>query len=142
MMGEAPRDRVAAVAGMFYPAKPAEMRRMIDAWLVPGDRPTQAWRAAIVPHAGWVYSGRIAANVLSRIAFPPTVIVLCPKHRHGGAPRAVAPWQRWLFPGGVLESDQLLAKSLAARVPGLELDDTPHRAEHAIEVLLPLLAHL
>jgi len=68
--------------------------------------------------------------------------VLCPKHRHGGAPRAVAPWQRWLFPGGVLESDQLLAKSLAARVPGLELDDTPHRAEHAIEVLLPLLAHL
>jgi AmmeMemoRadiSam system protein B len=68
--------------------------------------------------------------------------VLCPQHRAGGARWAVAPQRRWSFPGGTLDSDQGLAGRLAAAIPGLELDATPHRQEHAIEVQLPLLARL
>ncbi len=97
---------------------------------------------ALVPHAGWVYSGRLAADVLRHIAIPEQVIVLCPKHRPDGANWAVAPHRRWLLPGGGLDSDPELAARLAEGIQGLELDATAHRQEHAIEVQLPLLARL
>jgi len=105
------------------------------------ERGQKSWTGALVPHAGWVYSGRLAAAVLRRIEIPECVIVLCPKHRPGGAAWAVAPHRRWLFPGGELSSDPDLAARLAEGIPGLELDAESHRQEHAIEVQLPLLAY-
>ncbi|MEN6459522.1 MAG: AmmeMemoRadiSam system protein B [Thermoguttaceae bacterium] len=134
--------RQPAVAGGFYPSDPDEVQRQLDA-LFPKEMPTrQPWAGALTPHAGWVYSGRLAAAVLSRIEMPNQVIVLCPKHRHFGARWAVAPHRRWLFPGGQLASDPELAARLAEGVSGLELDAAAHRDEHAIEVQLPLLARL
>ena len=132
--------RRAAVAGMFYPAEPAGIAQTLDQWCAEEEVERQAWRGALIPHAGWVYSGRIAAEVLSRIAMPSTIVVLCPKHRPGGAECAVAPWARWLFPGGSIATDVTLSRRLADEVPGFELDDRPHQSEHAIEVQLPLLA--
>ena len=102
----------------------------------------QPWAGAMAPHAGWVYSGKLAAAVFSRIAIPDCAIILCPKHRPQGARWAVAPHRRWLFPGGELASDPELAARLADGVDGLELDAAAHRQEHAIEVQLPLLARL
>lgn len=134
-------NRQPAVAGTFYPADEQRIGRTLDEWLS-SPPPRQAWRAVMVPHAGWVYSGRIAAHVLARVAFPPTVVMLCPKHHSGGAACAVAPWGRWLFPGGNIEVDVELSSQLAAEVPGFQLDDWPHREEHAVEVQLPLLARL
>ena len=139
-MGE--ESRRPAVAGMFYPADPQRIEESVDAWLASPPAARQNWRAALVPHAGWIYSGRIAAAVLSRIEFPATAIILCPKHRSGGAVCAVAPWSRWMFPGGSVDVDVELSERLAADVSGLELDDRPHREEHAIEVQLPIIARL
>ena len=96
----------------------------------------------MVPHAGWIYSGTLAAAVFRRVAIPECAIILCPKHRPHGAEWAVAPHRRWLFPGGELASDPELAARLAAGVEGLQLDAAAHRDEHAIEVQLPLLARL
>lgn len=136
----ASRDPV--VAGTFYPREPERVARTIARWLA-GDRPPpRPWRAALVPHAGWVYSGQLAAEVLARVAFPPTVVALCPKHRTPGAAFAVAPWRRWLFPGGSLEVDGELSQLFAAEVPGFTWDHLPHLEEHAIEVLLPIVARL
>jgi AmmeMemoRadiSam system protein B len=83
----------------------------------------------------------MAAAVFRRLIVPEQVIVLCPKHRQGGAEWAVSPCSRWEFPGGGLDSDPELAHRLADAVSGLKLDAVPHRQEHAIEVQLPLLAH-
>jgi len=137
-------DRPAAVAGGFYPDDPREIDRQIDKLLasVPSGVKPRPYSGALVPHAGWMYSGRLAAAVFSRLAIPDRAIILCPKHRPGGARWAAAPHRRWLFPGGGLDSDPELASLLAEGVPGLELDAAAHRDEHAIEVQLPLLARL
>ena len=133
--------RQPAVAGRFYPAKPAEIDRMIDEFL-PEKPERRPWPAAMVPHAGWIYSGKLAAEVFSRIEFPRQVIIVSPKHNPGGADWAVAPHQTWSFPGGTVPSDPDLAGKLAEGVGGLELDAGAHALEHSIEVHLPLLARL
>lgn len=136
-----PAARPAAVAGTFYEADFQELSRTVDR-LLEGERRPESWPAALVPHAGLKYSGRIAADVLKRIRIPKTVIVLGPKHTPLGVEWAVAPQQRWLLPGGAIESDEELARELCQAIPGLELDAAAHEREHAIEVELPLLARL
>ena len=136
-----PEVRPAAVAGMFYPDDPKRLQQELDAMLPTGAKP-EPWAAALVPHAGWAYSGRLAAEVLSRVRIPPEVIILCPRHRPGGALWAVAPHRAWAIPGGQVEGDPELAQLLAEKVSGLELDAAAHRQEHAIEVQLPILARL
>ncbi len=103
---------------------------------------TSPWPAAMVPHAGLRFSGRIAAQVLRRIEIPHTVIVIGPKHTGLGMDWAVAPHETWTFPGGSLASDVELANQLCQAIPGLEMDAAAHQREHAIEIELPLIAHL
>lgn len=136
-----PATRPAAAAGTFYPADAAQLGRMVDS-LLEGERKAEPWPAAMVPHAGLIYSGRLAANVLKRIRIPRTVIVLGPKHTPFGMDWAVAPHETWTFPGGQLASDLELAHALARAIPGLELDAAAHQREHGVEVELPLLAGL
>ena len=145
---EWPEVRPPAVAGGFYPGEPAEVQRSVDKLFAAAGGTGSAsgtaepWPGAMVPHAGWIYSGTLAASVFRRLAIPECAIILCPKHRSHGAEWAVAPHRRWLFPGGELASDPELAARLAAGVEGLQLDAAAHRDEHAIEVQLPLLARL
>lgn len=136
-----PEVRPAAVAGTFYPGKADEIDRMLDEML-PKKRKPKPWPGLMVPHAGWTYSGRLAAEVLSRVKIPDRVIILCPKHRSGGAEWAVAPHRVWSLPCGEVASDPELAQRLAQGIDGLEADSAAHRQEHAIEVQLPLLAKL
>jgi AmmeMemoRadiSam system protein B/AmmeMemoRadiSam system protein A len=134
--------RLPAVAGSFYPGSPREVQSSLDT-LFAGTTPSpQQWAGALAPHAGWIYSGKLAAAVFSQIAFPETAIILCPKHRPQGPRWSVAPHRRWQFPGGELASDPELAARLADGIEGLELDAGAHQQEHAIEVQLPLLARL
>jgi len=133
--------RPAAVAGMFYPANPAEIERTLDE-MIPSQRKPQHWDAAIVPHAGWVYSGGLAAQTLARVVIPERVIVLCPRHRPVGANWSVAPFAAWQFPHTSVAGDPQLAAELVEAVDGAELDTDAHRPEHAIEVQLPFLARL
>lgn len=141
---EETEDRQPTVAGSFYPGDADEMNRQLDEIFaaIPPEVKPRPYSGAMVPHAGWIYSGRLAAEVFSRIKISDQVIVLCPKHRPGGARWAVAPHRRWLLPGGGVDSDPELAARLADGIPGLELDEAAHRDEHAIEVQLPLLARL
>jgi len=133
--------RQPAVAGTFYPGKAEEINRTLDEWFVHKPEP-EPWAAALVPHAGWVYSGRLAADVFSRVRFPKQVIVLAPGHYPDGAEWAVAPHRTWQLPGCCLDSDPELARTLAGSITGLKLDAAAHFREHAIEVQLPLVARL
>jgi AmmeMemoRadiSam system radical SAM enzyme/AmmeMemoRadiSam system protein B/AmmeMemoRadiSam system protein A len=134
--------RQAAVAGRFYPGSEEELWPLIDTLI--GDLPAekQACPAVMVPHAGLVYSGKLAADVLKEVQIPATVIILSPKHTRLGVPWAVAPCQAWSLPGVTISSDRELAEKLVAQIDGLELDAAAHEQEHGIEVELPLLARL
>lgn len=135
--------RAPAVAGQFYPGTPAQMGEAVDSLIADaGEHDREAWAGAMLPHAGWVYSGRLAADVLSRIEIPENVIIFAPKHRPGGARWAVSPCTSWLLPGARVEGDAELAKKLADGVEGFELDATAHRQEHSVEVQLPLIARM
>lgn len=136
-----PEVRRPAVAGQFYPGTAAEIRAALDDYL---DEKVEKepWAAAVVPHAGWVYSGRLAARVLTRIDIPDRVIVFAPKHNRIGADWAVAPHRAWSIPSGEVRSDPDLAARLAEGVDLLELDAAAHIPEHSIEVQLPILARL
>jgi AmmeMemoRadiSam system radical SAM enzyme/AmmeMemoRadiSam system protein B/AmmeMemoRadiSam system protein A len=136
-----PAVRPPAVAGTFYPADPAELARTVDA-LLAGQRRPERRAAALVPHAGFRYSGRIAADVLRRLEFPRQVIVIGPKHTPLGVEWAVAPQQTWELPGLEVQGDFMLARRLCQAVAGLEMDAAAHQREHAVEVELPLLARL
>ncbi|MFV1966170.1 MAG: AmmeMemoRadiSam system radical SAM enzyme [Pirellulaceae bacterium] len=135
-----PEERAAAVAGTFYPADRGELGKMVEGFLRSGKGKPKAWSAVMVPHAGLVYSGQIAADVLRKVKIPETVIILAPKHTRLGMEWAVAPHAKWSLPGATLDGDPDLAQELAGAIPRLELDAAAHQQEHAIEVQLPLLA--
>tara|TARA_R110002111_G_scaffold107056_2_gene165454 strand:- start:16961 stop:20143 length:3183 start_codon:yes stop_codon:yes gene_type:complete len=136
-----PSTRPVGVAGTFYPSDPGTLEAQLDDLFYEAGKP-ERWAAAMVPHAGWMYSGKIAANVLKRIELPSKIIVIGPKHTREGVEWAVAPHRVWALPNGNLESDVDLARKLAEQIPGLERDAAAHRSEHAIEVELPLIQRL
>jgi AmmeMemoRadiSam system protein B/uncharacterized protein (TIGR00296 family) len=134
--------RPPAVAGRFYPDDPDELGRLVDDLFGASTRHPERWAAAMVPHAGLVYSGQLAASVFHRLKFPGVVIILGPKHTRLGVNWAVSPHDAWSIPGATIPSDPDLARALVAAIPGLQLDAAAHRQEHAIEVELPFLARL
>lgn len=135
--------RPPAVAGRFYPGDAASVAAELDRMLADeGEKGRRVVSGAMVPHAGWFFSGKLAASVLKRIEIPKRVIVLGPKHTPHGLDWSVAPHRVWSFPGGQLESDVELARALVEAVPGLKLDAAAHAQEHGTEVELPIIHRL
>jgi AmmeMemoRadiSam system radical SAM enzyme/AmmeMemoRadiSam system protein B/AmmeMemoRadiSam system protein A len=135
-----PSVRPPVAAKMFYPGDPGKLSQLLDELTPSEPVDKQTWRAALVPHAGLVYSGRIAADVLRRIKMPRSIIVLGPKHTALGVEWAVAPHESWSLPGITVASDRELAEQLCQAIDGLQLDAAAHEQEHAIEVELPWIA--
>ncbi len=136
-----PAVRPPAVAGTFYPSDPAEANAQLDEMLR-GSVQAKPYPAAMVPHAGWMFSGRLAADVLKRIQLPETIIVIGPKHTVPGVEWAVAPHRTWALPTGDVQSDQELAFKLVESIPGLQPDAAAHEREHGTEVELPIIHRL
>ncbi len=137
-----PQTRPPAVAGSFYPAEAEELSQLIHGLLTNESNNRESWPAVMVPHAGLLYSGKIAAEVYRRIQIPEVVIIIGPRHRPMGMEWAVAPHETWSLPGMSVASDPDLAIQLAEAIPDLHLDALAHQHEHSIEVQLPLLAQL
>jgi len=98
--------------------------------------------AVMVPHAGWKYSGKLAARTFQRVNIPRWVIIFAPQHRGGGADWAVAPHQTWQLPGINVEANMPMTEKMIQAVDYFTFDAAPHAQEHSIEVLLPILARL
>lgn len=135
--------RAPAVSGRFYPGERSELERVVRALLadVPPGGTTVA-RAAVAPHAGYAYSGATAAHVFARIEVPRVVVIVAPNHTgEGHAASRVSLWEAGAFrtPLGDVPLEAALASALLAADPIVAVDYTAHRAEHAIEVLLPFL---
>jgi AmmeMemoRadiSam system protein B len=138
--------RPAAVAGMFYPGAPGALRASVRALLDLAPRPaveTDAWpKALIVPHAGYIYSGPIAARAYARLlpgrAHIRRVILLGPVHRVPIRGLALPGTASFVTPLGPVAIDAEAAARLRA-LPQVRENEAAHSLEHSLEVQLPFL---
>lgn len=135
--------RSPAVAGSFYPAQPDALRRELDL-MTGGRRPPFAPRAValLVPHAGYVYSGPIAAAAYLGAGLADRLILMGPNHTGEGEAIAVMDRGAWRTPLGDAAIDEPLAAAVLARCPAARADASAHRHEHSLEVQIPFLQHL
>jgi AmmeMemoRadiSam system protein B len=132
-----------AVAGTFYPADPKSLETEIEGF-VAGRRPPRepAAIAVMVPHAGYVYSGGIAAETYLTTRLPERVVILGPNHTGLGEPIAVMAEGDWRTPLGDVSIDAPLAAAILERCGGASIDAVAHHREHSLEVQLPILQRL
>lgn len=130
--------RQPAVAGLFYASRPEKLERDVGKFLGVG-APAGPAVGAVVPHAGYIYSGPVAGAVYARLAVPRSAVILCPNHTGLGAPAALDPSEAWRTPLGDVPLARRLADRLLALAPSLEKDAEAHRREHSLEVQLPFL---
>ena len=141
-----------AVAGQFYADDGSTLARQIEACFRsdrgPGDLPPRhrsgprTIRAAVVPHAGYEFSGPIAALAYARIAAQPppeTVLILGVDHHAAGRGPALSD-RPWITPLGQVPVDHDLARALDR--PPIAVEESAHAAEHSIEVQLPFLQYV
>ena len=139
-----PSVRPAAIAGMFYPGKSDELARNVDAMLAAATPAciTPVPKAIIAPHAGFIYSGPVAASIYALLvparAHIKRVVLLGPTHRvaiHGMALPGV---DAFATPLGNIAIDAESVKKLMA-LPYVGASAEAHRLEHSLEVHLPFL---
>jgi AmmeMemoRadiSam system protein B len=133
----------AAVAGLFYPADPDQLRRQVQAYVsagVPG-RVTSP-KALIAPHAGYVYSGPVAGHAYAQIGKQAShisrVVILAPAHRMAISGLALSSATFFRTPLGDIEIDQAGVDSIIG-MPQVRRVDAAFENEHSIEVHLPFL---
>ena len=146
--------RYPAHAGTFYPADPDELIRLIE-WafthpIGPGRLPKgQSGRREsigyIVPHAGYIYSGPVAAHSYLRLAEerkPESIVIVGPNHNGVGMPVAAYKGEAWRTPLGDVEVDMELAGLIVSYSSYLSFDSTAHYYEHSLEVQLPFIQYI
>lgn len=136
-----PTVRRPAVAGMFYPASPATLRSTVEELLreaQPSGGP--APKAIIAPHAGYVYSGPIAATAFQALAGQALrrVIVLGPAHRVPVRGVALPGADAFATPLGEVVVDTAAAEAVSS-LPQVTTFPEAHAPEHSLEVELPFL---
>lgn len=128
----------------FYPG---DCQAQLTAFLAdsqPPDDLPQPLRGAALPHAGWMYSGRVAAHTLDcfRTTPPPDVVIIFGAVHSAVPEHAIYPEGAWETPLGNLRIDSECATAiLTAAGDILRADPDAHRYEHSIEVLTPMVKH-
>jgi AmmeMemoRadiSam system protein B len=138
-----------AVAGTFYPGSQASLQAMVDELLAAARRSPAGTTARpapaglLVPHAGLVYSGLVAAAAWMQLAGgDPGLSVVLLGTNHGATwLDGIGAWEsgEWLTPIGPVAVDESLAADVLALGPPFRVDRQAHAFEHSIEVQLPLL---
>lgn len=128
------RTRPCSVAGMFYPQDPSHLEQLLEK-LYRGKATDLNAMGVVAPHAGYIYSGDVAAVAYSAIpvTFSGTFVVIGPSHRGFLTCTSAIPWET---PLGITEVDGEFIRALDIRV-----DEASHRNEHSIEVQLPFIRY-
>jgi len=134
--------RPPAVAGLFYPNNPEQLRQMVDGYLAAASADGSPPKALIVPHAGYVYSGPVAATAYATLADVRAtisrVVLLGPAHRVPFTGLAASSTNAFDTPLGPVFLDRA-AIDRALDLPQVRVIDEAHRQEHSLEVQLPFL---
>jgi len=147
--------RLPAHAGTFYAESSHRLREQIDYCfkheLGPGRTPIISQDkckyiiSLICPHAGYLYSGPVAAHAYDKLARdgkPNTVVIIGPNHTGYGSGVSLTTSGLWRTPLGDVEIDSELSHKIYENTKFVDLDDLGHRFEHSIEVQLPFLQYL
>jgi AmmeMemoRadiSam system protein B len=137
--------RPPAVAGLFYPSEPAELRQAVKEALDEASAravPAPAPKAVIAPHAGYVYSGPVAATAYGRVlparGAIERVVLLGPAHRFPLSGVAASSADAFATPLGEVAID-VGGRDAVAKLPGAIVSDEAHAGEHSLEVHLPFI---
>ena len=141
--------RKPSVAGQFYDGNKAELKQTIKECFLDSRGPktlpqikkgNKKIRGLVVPHAGYIYSGAIAAHsycILANNGFADAFIILGPNHTGMGSGVSVMTEGSWLTPIGTVPINEKLSKNLWKEI--IDKDENAHMYEHSIEVQLPFL---
>jgi MEMO1 family protein len=136
------RIREPAVAGLFYPDDPVLLQQQIESLLPDASAAGTPPKALIVPHAGYIYSGPVAASAYAQL-LPVRgrirrVVLLGPSHRVAFSGLAATSAEYFATPLGLVRIDQQAMDSILL-LPQVRVLDEAHREEHSLEVQLPFL---
>ncbi len=129
--------RKAVVAGQFYPGVKEKLEKEIRKYAKPGSHKSNSVKAAIVPHAGYLFSGRCAGKVYSVLPWAETYVIFGVNHRAIGEDIALS-LEAFETPLGVVENDVQLGEEILRQLQIHEGEEA-HEYEHSIEVQLPFL---
>jgi MEMO1 family protein len=131
-----------AVAGLFYPENPQKLHSMLADYLGAAHAADGVPKAIIAPHAGYIYSGPVAASAYAPIqparGSITRVVLLGPAHRVGFHGLALSSADFFATPLGRITIDQE-AVNIISRLPQVQVMDVAHAQEHSLEVHLPFL---
>lgn len=142
------------VAGTFYEADPDSLRKQIEGCfkhqLGPGEIPenigeNREIKSIIAPHAGYMYSGPVAAHSYLKLAedgIPETFLILCPNHTGMGSGVSTVTEGQWKTPLGLADIDGEFALKLMQKAPIIDSEPLAHMQEHSCEVQIPFIQYL
>ncbi len=143
------------VAGSWYSGTPDALRKQIEGCftheLGPGETPKAVEKGLrnvvglVCPHAGYMYSGPVAAHAYYKLAVngrPDVVVIFSPNHTGFGSALALMNEGVWRTPLGDVEIDTIVANQILDRSRIIDVDDKAHVREHSIELQLPFLQYL
>ncbi|THB70131.1 MAG: AmmeMemoRadiSam system protein B [Desulfobulbaceae bacterium] len=132
--------REPAVAGRFYPDSARVLEQTVNELmpLPPVKALIPSPHAIICPHAGYLYSGKLAAQTIASVKIPESVILLGPNHHGQGAPVALSK-RDWNMVDSIVPINHGLIDAMKAQNSAITISETAHRFEHSLEVQIPLL---
>lgn len=142
-------------AGAFYPATKDSLVNEIErcflhelgpgSIITPDEHGARRIVSLVCPHAGYAYSGPIAAHSyfnLAKDGIPSSIVIIGPNHWGLGSGISIMTEGQWQTPIGTLSIDTEIAKQIVDHSSIIDVDETAHLKEHAIEVQLPFLQYL
>lgn len=129
------------VAGQFYPDRKEALLKLLNE-LIPMHHFKEKVLGIVSPHAGYIYSGKVAGEVFSRIEIPNKIILIGPNHTGMGQLFSVMPKGKWFTPLGEAKIDEEMAEIILKESKYFRDDYLAHRYEHSLEVQLPFIQYI
>lgn len=144
-MNRQPAQRQPAVAGTFYPASAQKLHHMLVQYLNDAKSDAKVPKAIIVPHAGYIYSGPVAATAYARLKKAHNritrVVIIGPSHRVAFRGLAISRTESFVTPLGAIPVDHEALQTIV-HLPFVEYIEQAHTYEHSLEVHLPFLQEM
>ena len=139
------KNRIPAVAGTFYPESATDLKSELSTFFSKVEQaPSANIAALIVPHAGYVFSGEVAATAyakLNRNAHYKTIFLIGASHRKYFNGVSTYPTGNYITPSGEVKIDELVTAQLMDKFPFIYFDADADQYEHSLEVQLPFLQY-